>query len=207
LEELKWFRFTIGRVGTVPVVVSRTGYTGELGYEIWCHPNDGPALWDAVWAAGAPQGLIPMGFQGLDMVRIEAGLVFSGYEFSDQTDPFEAGIGFAVAADKGGYVGAEALARRRHAPQHKLVGLQSDTTETLAHGDKVYAGRAQIGVVTSAVRSPILGRTIALARLDVAHAELGSYVEIGKLDGQQKRIAAKVASLPHYDPDRIKVRS
>jgi aminomethyltransferase len=207
LEELKWFRFSIGRVGTLPVVVSRTGYTGELGYEVWCHPKDGPALWDAIWAAGAPQGMLPMGFQGLDMVRIEAGLVFSGYEFCDQTDPFEAGIGFAVAPDKTGYVGSEALARRRQAPQRKLVGLQSDTTETLAHGDKIYAGRAQIGMVTSAVRSPILGQTIALARLDVANVELESYVEIGKLDGQQKRLAAKVVRFPHYDPDKIRVRS
>ena len=206
LQELKWFRFTIGRVGAVPVVVSRTGYTGELGYEIWCHPKDGAALWDAVRDAGAPRGMIPMGLQALDMVRIEAGLVFAGYEFSDQTDPFEAGIGFAVAVDKTGYVGSDALARRRAAPQHKLVGLQSGTTETLAHGDRIYAGRAQVGVVTSAFRSPSLGRTIAMARVDVAHAELGSYVEIGKLDGQQKRIAASVVALPHYDPDKKRIR-
>ena len=206
LEELRWFRFTIGRVGSVPVVVSRTGYTGELGYEIWCHPKDGPALWDAVWAAGEPQGMLPMGLLGLDMVRIEAGLVFSGYEFCDQTDPFEAGIGFAVAADKTGYVGAEALARRRQAPQRKLVGLESDTTEILAHGDGIYAGRAQVGIITSAVRSPIMGHTIALARVDVTHAEAGSFVEVGKLDGQQKRIAAKVVPFPHYDPQKLRVR-
>ena len=207
LQELKWFRFTIGRVGAVPVVVSRTGYTGELGYEIWCHPKDGPALWDAVWGAGAPHGMIPMGLQALDMVRIEAALIFAGYEFNDQTDPFEAGIGFAVAVDKTGYVGSDALARRRAAPQHKLVGLHSDTTETLDHGDRIYAGRAQVGVVTSAFRSPLLGRTIAMARVDVTHAEVGSYVEIGKLDGQQKRIAASVVALPHYDPDKKRIRS
>ncbi len=205
VEELKWFRFNIGRIGAIPVVVSRTGYTGELGYEIWCHPKDGPALWDAVLAAGAPYGMQPMGFQALDMVRIEAGLVFSGYEFGDQTDPFEAGIGFAVAPAKTDYVGAEALARRRQAPQRVLVGLRSDTTEPVVHGDKIHVGRAQIGIVTSAVRSPILGKTIALARLDVAHAAMGSYVEIGKLDGQ-KRIAAEVVRFPHYDPDKLRVR-
>ncbi|TGR60398.1 aminomethyl transferase family protein, partial [Mesorhizobium sp. M2D.F.Ca.ET.223.01.1.1] len=80
----------------VPVVVSRTGYTGELGYEIWCHPRDAEKVFDAVWEAGQPHGLKPMGLQALDMVRIEAGLIFAGYEFSDQTDPFEAGIGFTV---------------------------------------------------------------------------------------------------------------
>jgi len=207
LEDLKWFRFTIGKIGDAPVVVSRTGYTGELGYEIWCHPKDGPAIWDAVWAAGAPLGLLPLGLHALDMVRIEAGLVFAGYEFCDQTDPFEAGIGFAVPASKTDpYVGAEALARRRQAPQRKLVGLQSDTTEAVGHGDPVCIGRAQVGVVTSAVRSPLLGHTIALARLDVACAELGAAVEIGKLDGQQKRIAARVVRFPHYDPDKTRVR-
>ena len=80
----------------MPVVVSRTGYTGELGYEIWCHPRDAEKVFDAIWEAGQPHGLKPMGLQALDMVRIEAGLIFAGYEFSDQTDPFEAGIGFTV---------------------------------------------------------------------------------------------------------------
>ena len=207
LEELKWFRFTIGRIGEAPVVVSRTGYTGELGYEIWCHPKDGPAIWDAVWAAGAPLGMLPLGLDALDMVRVEAGLVFAGYEFCDQTDPFEAGIGFAVPANKTDpYVGSEALARRRQSPQRKLVGLASDTTEAVGHGDPVCLGRAQIGVITSAMRSPLLGCTIALARLDVMHAELGGAVEIGKLDGQQKRIGATVVRFPHYDPDKARVR-
>lgn len=207
LDELKWFRFTIGRIGAAPVVVSRTGYTGELGYEVWCHPKDGLAIWDAIWAAGSPLGMLPLGLTALDMVRIEAGLVFAGYEFCDQTDPFEAGIGFAVPASKTDpFVGAEALARRRKAPQRKLVGLQSATTEAVGHGDPVCAGRAQVGVVTSAVRSPLLGSTIALARLDVACAELGATVEIGKLDGQQKRIPATVVRFPHYDPDKTRVR-
>jgi len=207
LTDLKWFRFTIGRIGAMPVVISRTGYTGELGYEIWCHPEDGPALWDTIWAAGAPRGMAPLGLTALDMVRIEAGLVFAGYEFCDQTDPFEAGIGFAVPSSKTDpFVGSEALARRRQAPQRKLVGLQSDTTEAIGHGDPVCIGRAQVGVVTSAVRSPLLGRTIALARLDVSCAQLGSQVEVGKLDGHQKRIAAEVVRFPHYDPEKARVR-
>ena len=102
LEELRWFRLLIGRIGGhdgIPIVVSRTGYTGELGYEVWCHPDDGPAVWDAVWEAGAEHGLKPLGLSALDMLRIESGLIFAGYEFDDQVDPFEAGIGFAVALD------------------------------------------------------------------------------------------------------------
>src|SRR4051812_6292009 len=96
LEELKWFRFLVGRIGRydgIPIVVSRTGYSGELGYEVWCHPDDGPAVWDAIMAAGAPHGLTPLGLEALDMLRLEAGLLFSGYEIDDQGDPFEAGHG------------------------------------------------------------------------------------------------------------------
>ena len=105
LEELRWFRFLIGRIGAydgIPVVVSRTGYSGELGYEVFCHPSDGPAVWDAIMAAGAPHGLKPLGLDALDMLRIESGLIFAGYEFDDQVDPFEAGIGFTVALDARG---------------------------------------------------------------------------------------------------------
>ena len=207
LANLKWFRFSVGRIDEVPVVVSRTGYTGELGYEIWCHPRDGLAVWDAIRAAGAPHGLIPMGLAALDMVRIEAGLAFAGQEFCDQTDPFEAGIGFVVPASKTDpFVGSEALARRRAAPQRQLVGLSSDTTEAIGHGDPVHVGRAQVGVVTSAVRSPLLGKTIGLARLDVAYVAAETAVEIGKLDGQQKRIPATVVRFPHYDPDKLRPR-
>jgi len=207
LSDLKWFRFSVGRIGEVPVVVSRTGYTGELGYEIWCHPRDGLAVWDAIRAAGAPYGLIPMGLAALDMVRIEAGLAFAGHEFCDQTDPFEAGIGFVVPASKTDpFVGSDALARRREAPQRQLVGLSSDTTEAVGHGDPVHVGRAQVGIVTSAMRSPLLGKTIGLARLDVACAAPETAVEIGKLDGQQKRIPAMVVRFPHYDPEKLRTR-
>ncbi|MEX2166628.1 MAG: DUF1989 domain-containing protein [Methyloceanibacter sp.] len=211
LEELGWFRFTIGRIGGfdgAPVVVSRTGYTGELGYEIFCHPKDALTVFDAVWQAGEPHGLMPFGLQALDMVRIEAGLVFAGYEFCDQTDPFEAGIGFTVAL-KGkneDFIGREALVRRSEHPQRKLVGLEMEGDELVGHGDCVHVGRAQIGVITSATRSPILKKTIALARVDVAHSEVGTQVEVGKLDGQQKRLPARIVRFPHYDPEKTRVR-
>lgn len=207
VAELKWFRFTVGRIGDLPVVVSRTGYTGELGYEIWCHPGACVAAWDAVMAAGAPFGLTPMGLAALDMVRVEAGLVFAGYDFSDETDPFEAGIGFTVARDKTDpYVGDAAIRRRRDAPHRRLVGLEIAGNEPIGHGDCVHSGRAQIGVVTSAVKSPILGKSIALARLDLSVSEPGTRVEIGKLDGHQKRIPAVVVPFPHFDPQKARVR-
>jgi len=209
IEELGWFRFTVGRVegpAGAPVVVSRTGYTGELGYEIFCHPKDGTAVHDAVWAHGAELGLRPMGLAALDMVRIEAGLIFAGQDFDDQTDPFEAGIGFAVplASKPDDFVGREALIRRKAHPTRRFVGLEIDAAVEVGHGDPLQIGRARVGLVTSAVRSPLLGRTIALARVDVAHAEVGTALEVGKLDGQQKRLPAVIVPLSHYDPKKTR---
>ena len=211
LEELKWFRFLVGRFGGydgIPVVVSRTGYTGELGYEVFCHPDDGPAVWDAIWEAGQPHGLKPLGLEALDMIRIEAGLIFAGYEFDDQVDPFEAGIGFTVKLEsEDDFVGKEALVERSAHPQRKLVGLELDGNETAGHGDEVWDSRRRVGVVTSGTRSPTLRKNVALCRMAVQYSELGTAVEVGKLDGLQKRIPAQVVRFPFYDPDKTRPRS
>lgn len=212
LADLEWFRFAVGRIGDfngAPVVVSRTGYTGELGYEIFCHPKDAVAVFDAVWKAGEPHGLKPMGLAALDMLRIEAGLIFANYEFSDQTDPFEAGIGFTVPlkSKSDDFIGREALIKRKENPRQVLVGLDIAANDPVGHGDCIHIGRAQVGVVTSGTRSPILKKTIALARVDVLYATPGTEVEIGKLDGQQKRLPATVVSLSHYDPQKTRPRS
>lgn len=135
-------------------------------------------------------------------------LAFANYEFCPETDPFEAGIGFAVSAAKlEDYSGREALVSRRENPRKCLVGLESQMNDRLDHGDPVYSGRARIGVVTSACNSPVLGKSIALARVDVSMAEIGQKLEIGKLDGFQKRISVSVTSFPAYDPKKTRVRS
>ena len=211
VSELGWFRFAIARVGGydgIPLVLSRTGYTGELGYEVFCHPSDGAAVWDAVFEAGRPHGLVPMGLAALDMLRIEAGLIFAGHEFCDQTDPYEAGIGFTVPlkTKEDDFIGRDALIGRRDNPQRRLVGLELEGGEPAAHGDGVYAGRNQVGVVTSATISPVLRKNIALCRMAVEYTEPGTAVEVGKLDGHEKRIAAEVVSIPFYDPDKTRVR-
>jgi aminomethyltransferase len=211
LEELTWFRFLVGRIGTfdgIPVVVSRTGYTGELGYEVFCHPDDGEAVWDAVWEAGAGLGLAPLGLDALDILRIEAGLIAVGNEYDDQIDPFEAGIGFTVdlRGDED-FVGRAALEERKAHPRNVLVGLELEGNETAGHGDPVYVGRQQVGVVTSGTRSPILKKNIALARVAVQHRDHGTALEVGKLDGLQKRIAATVVQFPFYDPEKTRPRS
>ena len=211
LEELQWFRFTVGRLGDfygLPIMVSRTGYSGELGYEIWCHPNDAPAIWVAVTDAGKPHDIIPCGLDALDMLRNEAGLIFAGYEFDDQIDPFEAGIGFTVALKHDeDFIGRSALEKRKANPQRRLVGLELLGNELAAPGDCVDIGRADVGRITSATRSPILKKNIALARLNVEYAALGTEVEVGKLDGHQKRLPATVVRFPFYDPDKSRVRA
>ena len=212
IEEVGWFRFTIGRIGDqhgIPIMISRTGYTGELGFEVWCHPQDALSVWDAIWEAGQPHGLMPLGLDALDMVRIEAGLVFAGYEFCDQTDPFEAGIGFTVPlkTKEDDFVGKSTLINRKANPQRKLVGLELQGNEPGAHGDCVHLGRAQVGIITSGMLSPILRKNIALCRMDIAYSENGTEVEVGKLDGHQKRIPATVVPFPFYDPEKTRVRA
>lgn len=212
-DQLGWFHFTPARLrneaGT-PFVVSRTGYTGELGYEVMCHPKDCAEIFDAIWGVGKDHGMKAMGLEALDMLRIEAGLIFAGYDFSDQTDPFEAGIGFTVPlkSKTDDFVGRDALIRRKESPARKLVRLDVDSNIDVVHGDGVFVGRAQIGEVTSSMRSPLLGKNIALARVDVAYAAAGAALEIGKLDGQQMRLPATIAeTLAAYDPKKERPRS
>ena len=211
IEDLKWFRFTIGRIGGefgIPVMVSRTGYSGELGYEVFAHPNDCEAVWDAIAEAGEDFGICPLGLNALDMLRIEAGLIFAGYEFCDQTDPFEAGISFTVPLKTKEYdfSGKESLILRKNSPQRVLVGLELDGNEVALHGDGVYIGKQQIGIITSATRSPILKKNIALCRISVSDSEIGTEVGVGKLDGHHKRLAATVVRFPFYDPEKTRVR-
>ena len=212
MDELGWFRFSVGRLHEmhgIPVMVSRTGYTGELGYELWCHPKHARTLWDAVFSAGAEYGVSPLGLDALDVLRIEAGLIFADYEFSDETDPFEAGIGFTVPlkSKDEDFLGRESLIRRKASPMRKLVGLELQGNESATHGDCVHVGRAQVGVVTSGTRSPKLNKNIAMCRMDVTHSTPGTQVEVGKLDGHQKRIPATIVTIPFYDPDKSRVRA
>ena len=212
ISELQWFRFSICRIkelSGIPLLVSRTGYTGELGYEIWCHPSDAPKVWDVVMDAGKDEGLIPAGFGALDLLRIEAGLILFGNEFDGQVDPFEAGVGFTVPlkTKNEDFIGKDILIKRKENPQKKMVGLELAGKEKANHGDCVHIGRSQVGIITSGCISPTLNKNIALCRIDVGHSELDTMVEVGKIDGHQKRIPAKIVPFPHYDPKKLKVRS
>ena len=183
------------------------GCTGAVQI-IFCHPRNAQEVFDGIWDAGQEFGLVPLGLEALNMLRVEAGLIFSGYEFTDQIDPFEAGIGFTVPFETqtADFIGRAALEKRKANPQRKLVGLDIEGGLVPSSGDCIRMGRAQIGEITSAVKSPILNKTIALARISVEHSEVDTEIEVGQLDGFQKRIPAKVVSFPHFDPNKERVR-
>ena len=189
------------------VVVTRTGYTGEFGYEVFCGPKDAPAFWDAIMGAGVPKGLKPMGAQALDLLRIEAALPAFGAEFGEEIDPFEAGCSFAVALQKkpDDFVGRDVLLKRQ-AAHRELVGLKLDGREGARHGDGVYLGKTRIGVVTSACISPSHGTGIAMARVQAGQVVANANVEIGTLDQHQKRLLATVVPLPFHDPEKKRPR-
>ncbi len=209
LENIKWFGFTVARLhdrdGPM-FMLCRTGFTGELGYEIFCDRDDATDIWDGVMAAGEPGGLVPMGGAALDMLRIEAGLMVAGAEFGPDVDAFESGLEFAVDFKKGAFVGRDALERNKNAQRRRLVGLTFHGKEAPAHGDPVYVGREQVGVITSATHSPQLGHSIAMARIAEEDAQDGRTLETGRLDGHMKRLPCIVCPLPFLDPKREKAR-
>ncbi len=209
LDQIKWFGATVARVGDrdgAPFFLSRTGYTGELGYEIFCAARDAERIWDAVMQAGAEHGLAPMGSAALEIIRIEAGLAAAGGEFAPGVDAFEAGLGFAVDLNKTQFIGKEALARNALNPRKVLKGLKFGCDDVPAHGAAVYAGERPVGVITSATRSPMLECAIAMARLNIEHSDTGTKLEVGQLDGRMKRLSAQVCDIPFVDPKRTRAR-
>ena len=207
-----WFGSCIARLhdrAGALLFVTRTGYTGELGYELFCDNRDAEKLWDAVAAAGG-DNIAPMGTDALGILRVEAGLAAGGAEFGGGAlvDAFDAGLGFALRLDKaGGFIGAEALRRNQSAPRQKLVGLKLAGNEVAAHGDVVYSGLHPVGVVTSAVFSPALQQSVAIARVSIERAGEGGELQIGKMDSKSKRLAAIVAPIPFLDPHRQNPRA
>lgn len=204
-SDLRRFRFLIGRIvgGGEPVLLSRTGYTGGLGYEIFCAPTDAVAVWDATSQAGESRGVIPMGLAALELLRVEAGMPAGASEFGgeEDVDPFEAGIGFAVNLNKADFVGKDALIKTSTNPRRKLVGLELQSAEVPPPGTPVFADEmTRAGTITSSARLPTTGRAVAMARLTTECAVTGATLEVGMLDGFQKRLQAKVCALPFLRP-------
>lgn len=210
VDQLRWFGSTVARLhdrNGEPFHLTRSGYTGELGYEIFCHPDSAIAIWDAVMSAGEDLGITPMGLDALETIRIEAGLMAANAEFGPDVDVYEAGLGFAVNLDKPDFVGKAALERNQDSPRRVLTGLKFYSHEAPVHGDPVMIDRRQVGVITSATVSPALDCAIAMARIAVEHAEPDRAVEVGKLDGHAKRLIATICDIPFVDPTRSRARA
>ncbi|MEL6900133.1 MAG: DUF1989 domain-containing protein [Cyanobacteria bacterium J06606_4] len=208
LSGLAYFRFAAVKIGDIPLLLSRTGYTGELGYELFVDPTRGEQLWDTLMAAGKSFGLQPLGMQALDRARIEAGLLASGLDFDDLTSPYQAGIGWSVSLKKPRLIGKTALEALRTHPPKIAVGLVLESLETAVPGQDIYAEseRWRIGQVTSATFSPILNRSIAMAQVVPEYAALDTIVEIGLLDGFKRRVRAKTGPLAAFDPSKSRVK-
>ncbi|MCY7272353.1 MAG: aminomethyltransferase family protein [Phormidesmis sp. CAN_BIN44] len=209
IDDLAYFRCATGTISSISILISRTGYTGELGYELFVHPQYGGDLWTILMAAGEPAGLMPMGMLALDRARIEAGLLAAGHEFDDLISPYQAGIGWAVALQKPDFIGKSALEHIKPHPPKVAVGLVLDGNEVASHGQAVHSigERWRVGVITSATFSPILDRSIAMAHIAPEYAEIGTSLEVGFVDGMKRRIRATVGTLAAYDPTKSRVKS
>ncbi|HEY2936574.1 MAG TPA: aminomethyltransferase family protein [Gaiellaceae bacterium] len=197
---LGYFRFFPEpvRVAGVPAWVSRTGYSGELGYEIFCAPGDAPELWQALTGAGA----VPYGLAAVETLRIESGLIFIGYDyFQHETDPFDVSLDKVIRLDTGDFHGKEALAETAKSPPRRMVTLAVDGVDVPKYGAAATKDGEPAGTLTSPCESPTLGRVIGLAVLETRFAEPGTRVEV---DGAG---AATVEPLPIYDPDKRRPRS
>ncbi len=209
LDDLAYFWFTTGTIASIPILISRTGYTGELGYELFVHPDRGSELWNVLIKAGKPYNMTPLGMLALDRARIEAGLLAAGREFDDLTSPYQAGIGWAVALKKPDFIGKIALEKIKPHPPKVAVGLTLETREVATHGQFVHpiGDRWRVGTITSATFSPILNQSIAMAQIAPEYATLGTELEVGFLDGMKRRVRAIVGPLSAYDPTKSRVKS
>lgn len=234
VDDLKFFRFTVGEIAGVSVIVSRTGYTGDLGYEIWIPKEKALDVWDALFEGGEPYHITPCGLAAMDIARIEAGFVLIGVDYVSsevarlphhKTSPYELGLGWAVKLDKGAnFVGRSALALEKQEPkQRRVVGLEIDwePLEDLylraglmpdlplapcREPVPVYdSGGRQIGRVTTRVWSSLLKKYIGLATVEGAYAEPDTEVLMEvTVDFARKNAPARVVKLPFFRPDRMR---
>ncbi len=234
IDRLKFFRLATGEIAGVPVTVSRTGYTGDLGYEIWLPAAAAVEVWDALIRLGEPFRIRPCGLAAMDIARVEAGFVLIDVDYTsselakieaEKSSPFELGLGWAVRLDKGPFIGREALVEeKRRGSEYALVGLQIDwqpledlylaadlmpdlPLATRRDPVPVFAGSGgpQIGRATSRVWSTRLKKYLALATVEAAYARPGTAIAMEvTVHWERKRAPARVVELPFFRPERMK---
>ena len=230
LDSLKFFWMMETRFDDIPVSISRTGYTGDLGYEIWMDSKDALSVWDLLMDKGKPFGITPTGLQALDIARIEAGLILLDVDYissrhaiveSRKSSPYELGLGWAVKMKKKDFIGKRALeAELARGSEWEFVGIDIQWTELEDHYRKVglapglpgtawrtstplYKGNEQVGYATSGCWSPILKRYIALAHVKSEYAQSGSTLDFElKVEHYRKVTPAIVVKTPFFDPER-----
>jgi aminomethyltransferase len=230
VETLRYFRLTTGRIAGVPVDISRTGYTGDLGYEVWLPAERAIDVWDALMSAGRAFDLQPAGMLALDVARVEAGLLLIDVDFNSSKkaliaphrySPYEMGLGRLVTLDKAPFVGRAALAAEaRRGPSRMIVGLEVDWSEVEAIYDDlglapvapsaasrvqvpVRAVGRQVGRATTTTWSPTLKRLVALATVDAPYYAEGNRLEIEMtVEGVRHFVGATVVKTPFFNPER-----
>lgn len=230
IANLKYFRMTSGNIARVAVDISRTGYTGDLGYEIWVDWKDAVKVWDAIAAAGKQFDLHPTGMLALDVARIEAGLLLLDVDYtssrkalipSQRFSPYELGFGRMVHLDKENFVGRTALEKdHSNGVARQLVGLELDWNEIEAHYENlgltpaapsqasrvpvpVYSGKRQVGKATSTTWSPVLKKLIALASIETPHCTPGAKLRMEiTVEAVRQKASATVVKLPFFSPAR-----
>jgi glycine cleavage system T protein (aminomethyltransferase) len=206
LDDVKYYSGHRGIVADYPVLLARTGYTGEDGFELFTRPEDAERIWVALTRAGAGDGLVPAGLAARDTLRLEAGMPLYGNELNLEVTPFDAGLGRVVVFGKpGDFVGRAALAERAEAPPRRvLAGLIGGSRRIPRHGYPVTWDAAPVGVVTSGAPSPTLGVPIAMAYLDPEAARIARDDTAGPLavDIRGKHEPARITDLPFYRRQR-----
>jgi aminomethyltransferase len=203
LAPLGYYRFARGRVAGAPALISRTGYTGEDGFEIYVGAADAGRLWDALLEGGRAEGIVPVGLGARDTLRLEMKYPLYGHEIDETTDPIEAGLGWVVKPAKGEFVGRAALEKIQAAgPRRKLVGFEMAERAVPRHGYRILRDGAEVGVVTSGSYGPSVDRMIGVGYVAAPHAAVGGEIEV-EVRGKPHR--ARVVRTPFY-PSRVKAR-
>jgi aminomethyltransferase len=196
LAALKYYWFAHGEVASIRATVSRTGYTGENGYEIFVPPQSADRVWLALLESGQAAGIVPCGLGARDTLRLEAGMRLYGNDIDDTTTPLEADLEWIVGWEKGDFLGADALRRQRdEGVRRKLVGFEMADRAIARQGHGVFVGAAPAGIVTSGTQTPYLKKAIGMAYLPPEAAEVNTEFEV---DVRGRRARARVVAMPFY---------
>jgi aminomethyltransferase len=196
LDDIKYYRFAIGEVTGHEALISRTGYTGEDGFELYIAPHSASAIWDALFDAGAEHGLVPAGLGARDTLRLEAGMALYGHEIDDSTTPWEAGLQWTVKLDTGSFHGRDALAAQQEAGvTRRLVGLEVLDRGIARQGHAVKMNDQTVGEVTSGTFCPTLEKAVGMAYVPVELAQTGNELEI---EVRRRRLRGRLVDLPFY---------